>query len=174
MPNAHFWYPSVAFLSFISKLKSGSRFSLAVEVSYIPVDCFSDSRKNRSLEKLVKNFRGNGWIWKYYPNMTHVIQACAEEAFKKGYKIVGIQFYGECWSSKNANYMFRKKSKNCFNGVGMQNANYVYLLDGKTLRVSQSTLRLVYCYKTICCLMVMVVINKNNNDACGTCLKNAV
>ncbi|XP_068748457.1 cysteine-rich motor neuron 1 protein-like [Montipora capricornis] len=105
-----------------------------VEVSYIPVDCFSDSRKNRSLEKLVKSFRGNGWIWKYYPNMTHVIQACAEEAFKKGYKIVGIQFYGECWSSKNENYMFRRKSKNCFNGVGKQNANYVYRLVGNPIQ----------------------------------------
>ena len=113
----------------------------SVEVSYEPVGCYRDDAsrrgKNRALETLVKSFRGNAWIWSKWPDMTAVIQSCAEEAFASGYKMVGIQFYAECWSSKQAEqkYDIYKTSKNCINGVGKRLANFVYRVSGKILKV---------------------------------------
>lgn len=110
-----------------------------VEVSYEPVGCYRDDAsrrgKNRALETLVKSFRGNAWIWSRWPDMTTVIQSCAEEAFAAGYKMVGIQHYAECWSSKQAEqkYDMHKKSKNCINGVGKGLANYVYRVYAKPI-----------------------------------------
>ena len=102
----------------------------------------SERGKNRALETLVKSFRGNAWIWSKWPDMRTVIQSCAEEAFKAGYKMVGVQFYAECWSSRKAEqkYDMYKKSKNCINGVGKKSANYVYRLYGKILKAPFSGL----------------------------------
>ena len=66
--------------------------------------------------------------------MDYVIQLCAEEAAVQGYlAMFGVQFYGECRTGKDANKTYDKygKSKNCINGVGKQNANYVYRIKGK-------------------------------------------
>jgi len=99
---------------------------VAVQIDYEPVGCFKDRRKDRALERLVKNFRGKD-LWKGFPD--RVIQACAEEAFKQGFtSLFGIQFYGECYSSKTAESKYNKyrRSKNCAYGVGKANANFVY------------------------------------------------
>ena len=44
----------------------------------------------------------------------------------------GVQFYGECYSSENAesNYDKYGKSKNCINGVGKHWTNFVYRMIG--------------------------------------------
>lgn len=65
--------------------------------------------------------------------MSLVIQLCAEEAFKQGYTAMfGVQYYGECWSSKTAESNYNKygKSKACINGVGKASTNMVYRIKG--------------------------------------------
>ena len=114
-------------------------FLFSVEIDYEPVGCFKDKRGDRSLKKLVKNYRkpknlGGKKLWHYWPDeMDYVIQLCAEEAFKQGYRMVALQFYGECYSGKDAgkNYDKYGRSKNCINSVGKENANYVYRIKGK-------------------------------------------
>lgn len=118
-----------------------SFFSFSVEINYEPVGCFKDKNKDRALVKLVKNFRGkkilgDKTIWDYWKkNQTsHIIQLCAEEAFRQGYTdMIGMQFYGECWSDKDAEKDYNKhgKSKNCVKGVGKKGANYVYRIRGR-------------------------------------------
>ena len=113
--------------------------SIPVEIDYDPVGCFGDKRKkkDRALENLVKSFRGRKMMWATWPDMSPVIQACAEEAFKKGFTAMfGVQHFGECWSSKTAesNYdKYGKRRKGCINGVGKGNANFVYRIRGTVL-----------------------------------------
>lgn len=116
-------------------------FYFSVEIDYEPVGCFRDKRKDRALDKLVKDYRkkenlGGKKIWEYwkYNQMSYVIQLCAEESFRQGYTaIFGMQYYGECWSGKDAEKSYDKhgKSGNCINGVGKGSANYVYRIMGK-------------------------------------------
>ena len=112
----------------------------SVEIDYEPVGCFRDRTFNRALKKLVINFRGGQnlegkTIWDYWKKdqMSHIIQLCAEEAFRLGYTMVGLQHYGECWSGDDAekNYDRHGMSKNCINGVGKASTNYVYRIKGK-------------------------------------------
>lgn len=121
-----------------------------VEIEYEPVGCFRDQNsKNqpRLLDKLVKNFRKKGNlpdgknIWDFWEDMSEVIQLCAESAFKDGYTAVfGIQYFGECWSGKNAalNYDKYGKSGNCINGVGKASTNYIYRIKAHPLPVKSS------------------------------------
>ena len=112
-----------------------------MEIDYEPVGCFKDKAKNRALDKLVINFRKKPeslegkTIWNYWKDdqMGHIIQLCAEEAFRLGYTMVGIQYYGECWSGKDAekDYNKHRRSKNCEKGVGKKSTNYVYRIKGK-------------------------------------------
>lgn len=102
-----------------------------VQIDYEPVGCFQDRGHDRALNHKVKNFRNflGKKLWEKWPDMTLVIQLCAEEAFKQGYTAMfGVQFYGECYSSKNAqsNYDKHGKSNNCVSGVGKDRANFVY------------------------------------------------
>ncbi|XP_020611546.1 kielin/chordin-like protein [Orbicella faveolata] len=116
---------------------------LPVEIDYEPVGCFEDKKTNRSLDKLVKNFRKkqnlggkNIWVyWKY--NMSYIIQLCAEEAFRQGYTMFGMQYYGECWSGKDPekHYNNHGKSRNCINGVGKAYTNYVYRIKVKPVQI---------------------------------------
>lgn len=122
-----------------------------VEVDYEPVGCFRDwdikgkgPRKNRALDKLVKNFRSKGSlpggkkIWDYWEDMSYIIQLCAEEAFRQGYTAMfGLQYFGECWSGKDAllNYDKYGRSDNCVNGVGKASTNYVYRIKVNPLPV---------------------------------------
>lgn len=72
---------------------------------------------------------------------------CALKARKEGYKMIGLQFYGECWSSTNSlstykadgpattciqNYNEKCDKKADHLCVGELNTNYVYrLVEGK-------------------------------------------
>jgi len=73
---------------------------------------------------------------------------CAEAARKRGFKLFGLQNYGECWSGAGANKTYKRDgpSDNCLmilqnppppcdinnpqECVGKENVNYVYSLDG--------------------------------------------
>lgn len=123
-------------------------FLFLVEIEYEPVGCFRDrNSKNqpRLLDKLVKNFRKKGNlpdgknVWDFWEDMSEVIQLCAESAFKDGYTAVfGIQYFGECWSGKNAalNYDKYGKSGNCINGVGKASTNYIYRIKGELHQIT--------------------------------------
>lgn len=127
-------------------------FSIPVEIDYEPVGCFKDKSRNRALEKLVKSFRGQKIMWATWPDMSPVIQGCAEEAFKQGFTTMfGVQFYGECWSSKTAESNYNKygQLKNgCTSGVGKQNANFVYRMKGRVL--SFSPIKCLFFLRTYC------------------------
>ncbi|KAK3754865.1 hypothetical protein QZH41_011339, partial [Actinostola sp. cb2023] len=71
---------------------------------------------------------------------------CAEKAREKGYKVFGLQFYGECWGGSNGEMLFSKDGpsndciqqlsdpKECVKSdpfsecVGAANTNYIYRL----------------------------------------------
>ena len=46
---------------------------------------------------------------------------CAKAAEAAGYKLFGVQFYGECWSADNAEATFNKDgpSSNCISDIGV-------------------------------------------------------
>lgn len=114
-------------------------FYFPVEIDYEPVGCYRDRRKDRALDKMVKNYRkpknlGGKKIWEYWEDMSYVIQLCAEESFRQGFTAMfGMQYYGECWSGKDAesNYEKHGKSGNCVNGVGKSSTNYIYRIKGR-------------------------------------------
>ena len=55
---------------------------------------------------------------------------CAELAGSKGYRYFGIEFYGECWASKDGNgYDKDGKSSKCMHGVGRDRSISVYQLE---------------------------------------------
>ena len=86
-------------------------------------------KEPRPLPQLIKNFRG-GLDWH---NLNKTIDACAEQAKKKGYLYFGLQFYGECWSGPHAHLTYDQdgNSTKCIYGVGQRRANAVYMLAGE-------------------------------------------
>lgn len=96
----------------------------------MPIGCFKDTKKPRPLPVLIKNFRGH-LDWN---NLNTTIDACAEEAKKRGCLYFAVQFYGECWCGPKAHLTYDRDgpSKNCFDkfNVGKQRTNFVYMLAG--------------------------------------------
>ena len=61
-------------------------------------------------------------------NNFEIIGRCAYSTKERDWKVFGIQFWGECWSSEDAIKTYRRagKSGNCYQGVGSNQANFVY------------------------------------------------
>ncbi|XP_065056381.1 uncharacterized protein LOC135684674 [Rhopilema esculentum] len=89
-----------------------------------PVGCYEDLYHDRALTTEILNARDSSrdiyagysisWgNWKDY--LPKFICDCAKVAFKKGFRVMGIQFYGECWGSMRGHLDYAKhgKSKNC-------------------------------------------------------------
>ena len=73
-------------------------------------------------------------IWLYF--------RCATVAFNKGYRVMGLQFYGECWSGLTAHLDYDKigitdtcidekykhvgNKPDCQAGTGTDSTNFVY------------------------------------------------
>ena len=117
--------------------------SLLVEIAYEPVGCFKDRPKSREFKFLVKDFRkilGKD-LWRYWPDMSLVVQRCAEDVFRKGYThVFGVQFYGECYSDDNPWHDFTHGySNNCISGVGKHWTNFIYRFKGM-LHLQMTTL----------------------------------
>lgn len=90
------------------------------------VGCYRDSSGARAIPNLVHSSRGQiDWY-----NMGKTIEECANAAQRKGYKVLGIQFYGECWSGSADTVQYDKYGMApphmCWNGVGREWTNYVY------------------------------------------------
>lgn len=97
---------------------------------YVKVGCFNDEIP-RALPKLLKSFRGNiDW-----DNLQKIVDDCASETKKMNYTCFGIQFYGECWSGKNActTYGQYGASLDCHRDpyLGKHWTNFVYRLTEK-------------------------------------------
>lgn len=89
------------------------------------IGCFVD-RPSRALPELVKNFRGQiDWY-----RLGDTVAKCANEVQNKGYKVLGVQYYGECWSGSNDVAQYDKygnaSPESCWQGVGKHWTNYVY------------------------------------------------
>eukprot|EP00795_Rhopilema_esculentum_P011264 gene11264-21455_t len=107
-----------------------------------PIGCFADDLRNRALPEQIINERDpysnvyNGRLieWKTYDTyLQGFICRCAEKAFAKGYKMIGIQFYGECWSgpSSHKDYKKHEKSSQCLTPVGEVCDNTLPVCTGK-------------------------------------------
>eukprot|EP00794_Sanderia_malayensis_P018103 gene18103-19912_t len=114
-----------------------------------PIGCFQDDVSNRAMSTQIINERdatsnvfNDRYIdWNNYDTyLQGFICRCAEKSFKLGHKMIGIQFYGECYSGKEAHVGHNKfgKSVQCKNGkygfcgakdnvcTGTDSTNFVY------------------------------------------------
>lgn len=83
--------------------------------------CWRDKGDGRTMSMLA-NFRYQiDWF-----HLEKTVNTCYEAAKKDNKKYFAIQFYGECWVSKNDSYKIYGPSTNCWNGVGRDFDNYVY------------------------------------------------
>ncbi|KAJ7387554.1 hypothetical protein OS493_000885 [Desmophyllum pertusum] len=95
--------------------------------TFVYLGCFKDSSKPRPLPIMIANKRG-GIDWH---NLKKTVQACAEVAKKQRLEYFSVQFYGECWSGKDAGETFARDgpSKECYAGVGKKGINAVYRIE---------------------------------------------
>ncbi|KAJ7387609.1 hypothetical protein OS493_000944 [Desmophyllum pertusum] len=91
-----------------------------------PIGCYKD-KSARAIPVLLYNFRGAiDWY-----HMDNTINDCAKKAQEIGFKLFGVQYYGECWSGSADDVAQYDRygsapPKNCWNGVGKLWTNYVY------------------------------------------------
>eukprot|EP00112_Aurelia_sp_Birch-Aquarium-sp1_P005417 Seg1615.3 transcript_id=Seg1615.3/GoldUCD/mRNA.D3Y31 product="hypothetical protein" protein_id=Seg1615.3/GoldUCD/D3Y31 len=92
-----------------------------------PLGCYHDKSNDRAMTNEILNARqadrsvyaGYMISWrdwtKYLPKF---ICQCAEIAYAKGYRTMGIQFYGECWGSMRGHLDYKKhgKAETCVHG----------------------------------------------------------
>ena len=66
--------------------------------------------------------------WSLYPNMNHVIQACARAAVARGYRLFSVQFYTQCRWGPSASGEIKKlrRSRGCYSGMGSWGTGFVY------------------------------------------------
>ena len=86
--------------------------------------CYHD--KTRPLKNIYKNIRNDiDWF-----DMKKTVMDCAKAAKENGYQVFGVEYYGECWSSKQAKDIYNKdgQSNACWNGVGKEWTLQVYEL----------------------------------------------
>ncbi|XP_028417057.1 zinc metalloproteinase nas-14-like [Dendronephthya gigantea] len=86
--------------------------------------CYRDD--TRPLDDHFKNIRSNiDWF-----DMSKTIVDCAKAAKENGYKVFGVEFYGECWSSDKAKDIYNRdgRSNECWHGVGKEWAFQAYEL----------------------------------------------
>ncbi|XP_073244804.1 uncharacterized protein [Porites lutea] len=97
-----------------------------------PIGCYNDSAKERALPVFYANARGNiDWF-----NMELTVNQCAQVASDMGYEYFAVQFYGECYSGRNAKESYAKYgniTEGCWEfdnqtgfAVGKEGANFVY------------------------------------------------
>ncbi|XP_078346389.1 uncharacterized protein LOC144631727 isoform X9 [Oculina patagonica] len=102
-------------------------------------------------DKTSSKYSGERVIWKEYEAYVHSLACrCAEATRKRGFKVFGLQNYGECWSGPGAemNYDSEGLSDKCLMGfnlppscdlnnninnpmecVGKEETNYIYRLE---------------------------------------------
>ena len=96
------------------------------------IGCYNDSAKERALPVFYANARGNiDWF-----NMELTVNQCAQVASDMGYEYFGVQFYGECYSGRNAKESYAKYgniTEGCWEvdnqtgfAVGKEGTNFVY------------------------------------------------
>ena len=92
-----------------------------------PVGCFKDKSSDRALSHKYASFR----FFIDWHNMDATIRKCALVARDIGYEYFAVQFYGECWSSRDAALTYDKYGVEtnpikCWANVGGASTNYVY------------------------------------------------
>jgi len=116
-----------------------------------PIGCYKDESTNRAMaeyfltarENLAGIFAGYFIDWKNWPQfLSKFVCDCAKVAQKKGYKVFGVQFFGECWGSINGHLDYAKfgESKSCVRG----NMDYAECTKGDTLCSGQTLTNFVY------------------------------
>ncbi|XP_048582546.1 uncharacterized protein LOC5516638 isoform X2 [Nematostella vectensis] len=89
------------------------------------VGCYRDSGYNRAFPVYYADLRPEiDWY-----NMKATIMKCALLAEKFSMKVFGVQYYGECWGSREPKVKYNKFGADpdrCWSGVGKHFANFVY------------------------------------------------
>lgn len=150
----------VTFLAFTA-VAYGSQMLTKCDHPLEPIGCFKDVSKDRAMLNLTLNERQKiDWNnWKNY--LPEFICRCAKVAYEKGYSVIGIQFYGECWAGDEAHLNYdkygpsdtcvntrykknEKKNSKCEPYSGTDLSNYVY-------RIAPTACKTYYeplgCYK---------------------------
>lgn len=88
--------------------------------------CFNDKYKRAMPEEILnerdttsKVFGGKTIDWNNFRSFLEGFACrCAQIAASKGYTVIGLQFYGECWSGPNADITYDKygPAESCING----------------------------------------------------------
>lgn len=98
-----------------------------------PLGCYKDRGRDRALPIEYANFRSQ-INWK----QLETVQQCAQVAFNKGYKYFAVQFYGICFTGKDASQTYDKhgRSDKCVEidktlgfRVGQEYTNFVYRIN---------------------------------------------
>jgi len=86
-----------------------------------PIGCYRDERNNRALPDYILNGRDSSnpsydqnylIMWGDFKNwLPKFICGCATKAFAKGYRVIGLQFFAECWGSMNGHQTYGKHGK---------------------------------------------------------------
>ncbi|XP_031570931.1 contactin-associated protein 1-like [Actinia tenebrosa] len=109
----------------VALLLVSSRLIQGQKASYVYVGCFYDSSA-RPLPVIVSNLR-DAIDWK---NHSKTVDTCAAQVKTRGFQYFAIQFYGECWSGKDAGTTFANvgpaSETKCKDGVGTSWVNAVY------------------------------------------------
>ena len=95
------------------------------------VGCFRDTSRRAIplIEGSSPMLRGN------YKRRANAIGKCSSEAIRRGYRLVGVQDGGQCFSGPRALRTFAKygRSNRCRNGKGGTWANDIYRISGMLL-----------------------------------------
>ena len=104
-------------------------FSFSDFISVQRIGCFKDTSRRAipQLEGKSRFLRGN------YKKRKFPIRKCVLEAVRRGYKAIGVQDGGQCFSGPRAPRTFAKygRSNRCRGGKGGSWANDIYRISGR-------------------------------------------
>jgi len=90
------------------------------EVDFVTIGCYKDKGGTRALphyiynerDPSIKNYGGRKIDWfnwnEYFPGFAC---RCAKKAVEKGYDLIGLQFYGECWAGLSNQHNYARHGK---------------------------------------------------------------
>ena len=109
---------------------STSNTFLAGDIILNRLGCWQDSLFSPIFRYIYLNYSGK-MDWRKWPDMNHVVKACARAAAARGYTHFAITNYNQCRWSKNGLREYKRygTSRLCFYGLGAYYSNYVYAIE---------------------------------------------
>ncbi|XP_078342697.1 uncharacterized protein LOC144628471 isoform X5 [Oculina patagonica] len=103
------------------------------DVPVTHLGCYKEPYYNQLFYKVYLDYR-NKIDWSKLPDMSHVIQACAQEAVKRKYSFFAIKNYGQCsWGPDGLSVTSKRQQQySCYYGIGGPWLVSVYKIDNPT------------------------------------------